>query len=70
MVVIKARGQDIFCSLPLRADGGSGDEGSNGAGGGWCECKRNNGAGEAVAVESLAVECPVDGVSVAVVSLC
>ena len=35
VVVIKARGQDIFCSLPLRADGGSGDEGNNGAGCVW-----------------------------------
>ena len=70
MVVIKTRRTRNFCSLPLRADGGSGDEGSNGAGGGWCECKRNNGAGEAVAVESLAVECPVNGVSLAVMSLC
>ena len=32
VVVIKARGQDIFCSLPPRADIGSGDEGDNGAG--------------------------------------
>ena len=30
VVVIKARGQDIFCSLPPRADSGSGDEGDNG----------------------------------------
>ena len=53
-VVIKVGGQGILFILYLVP--------------GWCECKGNNGAGEAGegfqrAVGSLVVECPVVGVS-------
>ena len=61
-----------FCSLLLRAGGGHEGERNNGAGG-----VEKGSKGLTVveyllglAVGSLAVECPVNGVSLAVVSLC